>query len=292
MRPPPGFESQKFPLRHKMYYAAGLNPVTAKKNTAAFLVMRNYKGANAPSTVDVNPHNSNYVTETGTICNPMSIIDSLKIKLNFNYYSPATGVKDEPIKLWWQPIFGSFPEKLDAADDVSGTTVATILQLVKDATQEDVTPLYGNTKHDVAGSSDRSQPASTVNLTEVFGDLNMDTDLTSEGIDWDDALVQEAMQSYTNKGALKACLGRRRYMTLGPNKRHMSYYIDKKPPSPIRRVMPYSFMVILVHMPLVTENDQLYYGVAPTATIAHVGATCKIRYHEWHFDHNQDQAGT
>ncbi len=291
MRPPPGFESQKFPLRHKFLNAAGLSIVTTGKNSCMFPVIRHYKGANNPSTVDVNPHNSNFVRETGAICNNMSIIDRLKIKLDFTFTLNGYTAKS-PLKCWWQPIFMSFPEKLDAADDVSGTTVAAILEIVKDATQEDVTPLYNNLKHDTTGASDRTQPVSTVNLTETFGILNMDTDLTNEGVTWDDSLMQDAMQYYTNKGALKACIGRRRFMVLSEKNPHQSYFVNKRPPKAVRRVMPYSTMLILCHVPLVSEDDQVYLATQPSASVAFVGVTMKTRYHEWHFEHNQDQSGT
>ncbi len=45
MRTPQGFEPQKHPLRHKMYYAAGLSVTTTGKNSVMFTVIRNYKGA-------------------------------------------------------------------------------------------------------------------------------------------------------------------------------------------------------------------------------------------------------
>ncbi len=290
MRTPQGFEPQKHPLRHKFYYAAGLNPLTTGKNTCSFAIIRNYKTADNPDTVDVNPKHAGFLKETGAICNPMSIIDRLTIKLNFNYTEDA-GLDQTPIKCWWQPIFFSFPEKLDAADEVTTTTVATILQLVKDATQEDVTPLFNNIKHSQTADSDRGHPFSTVNLTETFAIMNMDTSAASEGITWDDDLVQSAMQYYSNKGALKACLGRRRFMTLSTNHRNQSYFINKQPPRAVRRIMPYSYMAIICHVPFVTDDDQYYFSKPVTADVAYIGVTCKVRYHEWHNEHNQDLTG-
>ncbi len=291
MKPPPGFRAQEFPLRHKFYHAAGLNPVSTIVNTAFFPIVRNYLSANAPTTIDVNPKHVSFDKETGAICNPHSIIDKLKIKLDFNFtedaHSPQT-----PLKLWWQPVFNAFPEKLDAADDFTGTTVATILQLVKDVTEEDVTPIYANTKHSVAGASDRSHPSSTVNFTETFGTLNMDTNLTSEGVTWDDDLLQNALLHYTNKGALRSCLGRRRYLTLDQNHKHKSYFIDKQPPRAVRRIVPYSFFGIIIHVPLIgTSDDQAYFSQAEAASIAYVGVRMKVRYNEWNQDHRQEMSG-
>ncbi len=291
MRTPQGFEMQKHPLRHKMYYAAGLSAVTTGKNTASFMVLRQYNGGTTLNTIVVNPKHTGYVRETGCIVQPNSIIDRLRIKLNFSL-TEAGQAENGPIKVWWQPIFFSFGEKLDAADDDTGTTVAAILELIKDATKEDVTPLFNNIKHDVLGVSDRSHPITTINTgTETIGMLNMDTDLTSEGLTWDDELVQTAMQRYTNKGALKACLGRRRFMTLDKNHLHQSYFINKRPPRAVTRIVPYSYMAIVVHVPLVTDDDQFYFNQVLVADLAQIGVTCKIQYHEWNNEHHQESTG-
>ncbi len=287
MIPPRGFSEPKHPLRHKMYYAASLSPITGTLNTCSFQVLRHYVTSIDPDTIIVNPKRTDYDEETGSVVNKDSIIDRLRIKLNFSLTKNGIDT-GSPFKCWWQPIFFSFPEKLDAADKDTGTTVATILQLIKDATKEDVTPLFNNVKHSILGASDRLHPVSTVNSTETFTTLNMDTDLKSEGITWDDALLQNAMIRYTNKGALKACLGRRRFFTLSLNKLHHSEFINKRPPRAVRRIMPYSYMAIVCHVPLVTGDDQYYFAQDLTATIGYVGVTCKIRYHEWNNLHNQD----
>ncbi len=290
MIPPKGFKAEMYPLRHEMFYALGMSAVTVGKNTCILTLVKNYKGADAANTVDTNPHHASFVVETGAICVPMSIIDKLRLKLQFTWTKNANTIS-ATLKGWWQPIFFSFPEKLDAADDKTTTTVAALLGLLKDATQEDVTPLFNNIKFDTTGASDRTHPVSTINLTETFGILNMDTDLTMEGITHDDKAMQRALAYYTNKGALRACLGKRRYFTLDRNHNYKSYFIDKFVPRPVRRIMPYSFFGIMIHIPLTTEDDQVYHSSALTADVAYVGVNAKIRYHEWNADHNQELSG-
>ncbi len=287
MIPPKGLKTQQYPLRHQMYYTAGLNPVTTGNHSTYFTVARNYKTVTAVDTIDTNPKHASFVVDGGCVCAPMSMLDNLTIKLDFSYSNLAP-VKANALKCWWQPIFNVFPEKLDAADEKTTTTVAALLSLVKDATEEDVTPLFTNIKFTGAGASDVNHPVSTVNLTETFTTLNMDTDLDMEGITHDDKVLQDALKYYTNKGALKSCLGRRRYVVLDENHIHKSFYIRKRPPSAVRRIMPYSFFGLLIHMPPVTNPDQIYQDEALAATISYINVSCKIRYDEWNSGHNSE----
>ncbi len=286
MIPPRGFKADLNPLRHKLYYAAGLEAADTLTSTTMFTVARHYKSTNIPSTVKVNPHNANFVRETGSVCNGMSIIDKLSMTLKFNL--SKIGINEQvPFHVMWMPIFFSFPEKLSAADEETGETVASLLEVVSDATEEDVTPSFNNTKSNVVGTSDRSQPLSTVNLTETVAIMNMDTDATHEMVTWDIVKFYNALQYYTNKGALKSSIGKIRHLTLDSNRRTKIYNINKFVPRAIRRIVPYSFMGILVRLAVVAEDDAPYVPVALTAGVT-VGVTCMINYHEWHPDHNQE----
>ncbi len=290
MIPPGGFKQPDWPLRHKFYNAFGLSPVDEDSNTTYIPIIRHYKTTNVLDTIDVNPKHASYDKETGCVCSKNSIIDKLKINLTFNRANLADNTASA-LRIWWQPIFFSFGEKLDAADDFTGTTVASLLGLVKDATEEDVTPLYNNTKLITLGASDRAQPVTTVNMTETFGILNMDTNLNHESVTYDDELIKDALTHYTNKGALRACMGRRRYLTLDKNHTHQSFFIDKPVPRAVRRIVKYSFMAILVHFPIVSKNAQLYQNGALTTDLVYCGITCKVKYNEWNEGHMQDLTG-
>ncbi len=308
MRPPSGFESQLYPLRHRLIYSAGLSLVTTTMNSCFFTILRHTNDviANTPKTIVVNPHNTNYVTDNGPAVQKMSIIDRLTMSLKFNMTAhclPTAHVSGTStneifrgdgithIKLTWRPVFFTFPEKLDAADDDTGTTVAAILGLTKDATFEDVVPLTTN-KLPVAGASDLSQPGSTVNIVEDFGDYNMTTNLTMEDHPWDEDLFQEAMKRYTNKGALKACVGRTRTVHLSSNRPYKTFYIDKFVPRAVRRIMPYSFFGIQIDLPTSSAIGQDYHAVVLNTSTAHVGVKMIANFHEWNSDHFQDMSGT
>jgi len=308
MRPPPGFRSDENPLLHRLPYSFGLSFKDETANTAFCSIVRHTNDviANTPSTIVVNPRNTNVVEDFGAAVAKMSIIHRLRISIKFNLTAHAAsahhvsgtstnevfrGDDIQALHLLWRPIFGSFPEKLDAADDDTGTTVAAILGLTKDATFEDVVPITTNDLP-VAGGSELDQPASTVNIAEVFGDFNMTTDLKMEDHVYNENLLHTALRRYTNKGALRACLGRTRHLTLSRNHTYQNYYLDKFVPRAIRRVMPYTFFGIQVHVPLVADMGQEYSANTVTGSVAHVGCKILANYHEWNSDHFQNRTGT
>ncbi len=292
MIPPKGFKAELYPLQHKVIYSVGLSAVTATQNSTMLTILRNYKTLNDTSDIIVNPHNTGYQTDRGCVVAKMSILDKLKISMRFNLTERATATDNlRHLSFLWRPIFFSFPEKLDAADDDTTTTVAAILQLTKDVTEEDVVPLSVN-KLPTSGASNLIQPLSTVNLTEVHTThYNMTAANTMEDVAWDEELFQDAIMRYTNKGALKACVGRTRHVHLTENKPFANFFFNKFLPRAVRRVMPYTFMAILIHVPLDSDPMQSYLDPAPTASLAHIGCKIICKYHEWNHEHFQDMSG-
>ncbi len=293
MIPPAGFKAEMYPLRHRFNYAVGLQGATAAENSTILTLVKNYKGSIAAQSIFVNPHHGSLDVETGAICGKMSIIDKLKLSLTFSLTKNATTTdKIAGLKCLWMPIFFSFPEKLDAVDDVSTTSVASILSLTKDATQEDITPAFAG-KLDTTGPSDTTHPISTVNLvSETLTILNLTTDLTMEGVPWNQTTFLKALKYYTNKGALKACVGRTRNFTLTENHRVQSFFINKFVPKPIRRIVPYTYFGILLHMPLGSDIEQHYTESNLNSTLPHIGVKAHITYDEWNPEHNQEMEAT
>ncbi len=289
MIPPSGFKSTLYPLRHKLKYAVGIDAGTAAINSTIFTLVKNYKSANAATVVDVNPSHASFDTETGAICGKMSIIDRLKLTLKFNLTRAFIGVNNIALSVQWTPIFFSFPEKLDAADDETTATVATILSLTKDATEEDITPAFGTKIVSVATSS-LVHPTSSVNFTEVFGTLNLTTNTQMEGVPFDKDRFHDALKFYTNKGALKACIGQTRSMVLTQDRPQKTYHIDKFVPRAIRRIVPYTYFGILIHVPLESDVSQAFFSTT-LATSPSVGVKAICTYDEWNIDHNQDMTG-
>ncbi len=300
MRPPKGFESEKFPLRHRLIYSYGLNVKSDTNNTAFMPIVMASKDTDVlPDTIQVNPHNSAFEEDAGPLCAQMSIIDRMTISLKFTMTAACNqametssaawsgdGIKS--LKLLWRPIFGVFPEKWDAADDDTTTTVAAILAMTKDATNEDIVPV---TTNNLPGTSpgEKTQPMSTVNAVQIFSDFNLTTDTIMEDHVFDEDLLQAALRRYTNKGALRSCIGRTRHFTLSQNRPYANFYIDKFVPRAIRRIQPYGFFGIQVHMPIETDIDQHFNYVTASSGVSHVGVKMIANYHEWNFEFDQDR---
>ncbi len=302
MRPPKGFEDEKFPLRHRLIYATGLSIATDAGNTLMMpIVMHSTDIVNIPSTIQVNPHNQLFEEDSGPLCHSMSIIDRMTISLKFSmthvcgpaHHSSGTSTNEifdgddiPAFNFLWRPIFNVYPEKLDAADDDTTTTVAAILGLTKDPTNEDVVPIT-TTKLPVTGPGELGHPVSNAYDVQVFGDFNMTTNVAMEDHVYDEDLLQTALRRYTNKGALRSCLGRTRHVTLTRNKPVANFYIDKFVPRAIRRIQPYGFFAIQVHMPINTDVDQIFQSSAGSSGKPHLGVKMIANYHEWNFEHEQ-----
>jgi len=306
--PPPGFKAELYPLRHRLVYSFGLSARDESTNTALCPLVRHTSDviAGTPGSIIVNPHHTGYVTDAGPTVAKMSIIDKLSLTIKFNMTQQCndrahtsgqstaevfSGDGVHHLKFLWRPIFFSFGEKLDAADDDTGTTVETILGLTKDSTFEDVVPLTTNNLY-TAGTSELVHPVSTVNIIEVFGDYNMTTDMIMEDHVWDEDLFHEALRRYTNKGALRACVGRTRHVNLSTERPFRNYYINKFVPRAIRRIVPYSFFGIQVHVPLEDDPEGDYHSINLTSGFPHVGCKIICNYHEWNADHYQEMSGT
>ncbi len=295
---PKGLKAEEHPLKHKFRYSFGLTASVANANCAYITLVKNYKGVTSPTTTKVNPMNSGIDLETGAICAPMSIIQNLTLHLQFSALSAILDDEMIDVKFSWMPVFGSFPEKYDADDTGgSGGTVAAMLQLTKDVTQEDITPITTN-KLKVPGTSDTLFPVSTVNLGEVYNThLNMTTDLAMEDCPFDQTAFYNLMQYGTNKGALRSCVGKIRhgkvsYKSSGPGISSKSYFIKKFVPRPVRRIVPYSFFGILIWLPLVPEHGQTYTeDVSLQSTENHVGIKAHINYDEWNIEHDNGVSG-
>ncbi len=297
MIPPRGFKAELYPLQHKIKYSFGLSAATATMNTAICpLVMGSTDVDVDPETIQVNPHNTNYEEDNGPLCRQMSIIDKLRLSIRFNMTEncmtgeTASGVFADSLthlRFLWRPIFFSFPEKLTAADDDTGLTVATTLALTSDDTNEDVVALTTN-KLPTGGVLELGQPVSTVNAVQVFGDYNYTTDMTMEDHVWDEDAFQNVLRRGTNKGALKACLGRTRWVNLTSNKPFQNFYIAQFVPRAIRRIVDRTYFAIQVHVPISSDISQDYHANVITGSKAHLGVKIICNYHEWNAEHDQD----
>jgi len=283
---PRGLTSQKHPLHHKFSYAFQLSGKQSDENSAWAMLCRNTKSCVTPTAVLVNPKHASMDEDTGTACYPMSILTNMRISVKL-WKSTVNNTTDE-MYVDMIPFFASFLNKYDAAD-TGGATVKSMMQLTTDDTNEDVVPLTAN-KLLLDGPSELSHPVTTVGFTEAFGDLNMTTDVTMEATAFDTTAFYDMLKLGTNKGALKACLGRTRHFNLtnigggGRNSRYASFYSQKFLPRPVRRMVPFSFFGLLFHLKMPEDIDGPFNDATLTADKPHVGIRVNVRYNEWNED--------
>ncbi len=288
MRVPAGFEQQKNPLRHKLNYSFALSARSATQNSTICSLVRNHKSAIDATTIQVNPHNSGFQVDTGSIVSPMSIIDRLKMSIRIGLTDHAiTTQRAKSVKVSWMPIFNSFDEKLLAVDDMSTDTVEEILELNTASASEQILPLFTTTKLNTDGDSEQNHPVSTATFAEVFGTLTLTTDTKMESVAFDNTKFHQALKYYTNKGAMKTLIGRTRSITLTEGKPFANFFIDKFVPRAIRRIVPYSYFGILFHVPVSADDESYYYSNSLVALKADVGIKLLCNYHEWNADHDQ-----
>ncbi len=291
MIPPRGFRAELFPLRHKFDYAFGLGGLTASQNSTTCTIVRGSADSAMidPNAIEVNPHNPTFAQETGVMCHQMSILEKIKINMKFTLTEDAItdGMKSMTVK--YMPIFCSFPEKLASTDDRTGVTAASILELVGDATNQDVTPLFADTNLvQSAGNSSQLHPVSTVNDTEVFGDLNLTVDLQMQSVAWDNDTFFNAVKFFTNKGAIRSMVGQQRSVYLTDSRPTKRVFINKFVPGSVRRIVNHSFFGMLFHVPLDSEVDQDFFSGAVTTGKPQIGIKMGVSYHEWNADHRQE----
>ncbi len=288
--PPRGLKAEEHPLKHKFRYAFGLSPAITLANSAFITLVKNYKSVTDPTTTFVNPMSAQIDNETGAICAPMSIVQRLTLSMQFTALQASSTDEMKTVKFSWMPVFGSFADKWDADDTgASGGTVAAMLQLTKDATEEDMTPIT-TTKLKVVGTSDTLHPLSTVNLVEsATTHLNMTTDAAMEECPFNQQAFFNLIQYGTNKGALKACVGRIRHgsVTFGVASNTKSYFLKKFVPRAVRRIMPFSFFGIIINCPLITEHGSSYTEkTSLSTTLNYLGVKIHVNYDEWNSEHN------
>ncbi len=287
MIPPRGFRAELYPLHHRFGARYLLDVVSETQNSTMIPLVQNYAGVVNPNTIEVNPHNSLFKIETGPICSPMAIIDKLKMVLTFNLTELSLVTeKITGLNMLWRPIFFSFSEKLDAADDETTTTVQSILSLTKDSNQEDVTPAYGTKLDETTSTGEVAMSA--INIVQTAAISNLTTDTGPEAVPHNEQTFLDALRFYTNKGALKACIGSTRHFRLTEHNPIKSFFINKFVPRAIRRIVPYTFFAILCHADIQSARGSLVYNPALTGTSGHVGINLNCNYDEWHIEHNQD----
>ncbi len=202
--PPKGYNQMQYPLPHNFEYQFRLEIEDETKNSTITPLLKTYEGMNAADVIEVNPSNSAFLEETGSVIQPDSIVP----KMNVFFSAQMAHLADETDKLRylkfnWMPIYLSFKDNYEAMDNKSNVEVEDILEMQHTVANKDGTPLYG-----VKLGTVRDYPASSVNISETFTIADLTTDLKMEAVAFDEQLMWDALQYYSNSSMLASVMGK------------------------------------------------------------------------------------
>lgn len=284
LRPPKGYRDEEHPLRHDFNYYGSLsadNTLAAQGGTICTLIRGGTDIDATPNTIETNPYHSSFEVEGGPFCAMHSIIPRMTIALSLSLTKGAWSTdKVMAINVYWMAIYGAFGEDWDAVDQKSTDTASAILEMTKDATNEDMVPLVNGTDLSNAGT----QPLSTGTMDEVAADYNLTTDDKLEGVTFDLDKYFDCMSYYTNQGIVRKLSGKMHKVTITNQRPFRSIFMNKFLPPGVKRINPYTYLGILIHVPVAGTRGQLIDANTSTA-VQHVNFNLTCRYNEWNTEY-------
>ncbi len=273
--PPRGYRQTEFPLPHSMAWSFELAAEDETKNSTYMTLFRASEEAVDVENIEVNPSHANFAEDGGTMIHMGSIIP--RVNVTFNAHIPKLGIETDKlraIKFSWMPVYTAFLDSLEAEDSKTAIQVEDVLELLHDTTNKDVTPLF-STVNLITGN----HPVSTVPFTEVFGTLNLSTNLSLESVAYDQNLLYDALQFHTNKGMLSKVIGPIHNVTVTRDRPYHFHSNNFTNPM-VKRGNPYTYCGILFHLQQGGDGDQVF-AVADTTNIAHLRISGHVRFNEW-----------
>ncbi len=281
-RPPAGYDRNDFPLPHYFTYNF---PLTAFTDFATQLIyMRTTKDSLQPETIEVNPRNTNYVVDTGSVICEESIVQQITIKKVYIMTEGAIETdKLSAIKVSSLKIMGVFKEAWNPIDELTSKEVEDVVETTYENTKMDVTPKFTGT----ALSSTLLYPVSTITMAEGFADINLTTDLTYEKVNFSQDDYFNSKKYYTNGGAVNVVAPVMENQILNRNRRHYTSYQNKFLPKKMRFGRRALFFGEIFQLLRYTDVNQVMETLAAPTNITHVEFKVIVSFNEWNREFNQ-----
>ncbi len=223
----------------------------AENCTIIPLFYHDEKAQLAPQDFETNPINAGFteVTDAGAITN--SIIPYLKLNITASLTKFAVETdKVRYASFMVQPIYTAFKQDLDATDQKTTETVASMLELQYDASTEEVFPIFHGT--DLPENDGGNFGPSQLGLT---------TDVKPEGVTFDFDNLAYMQRHSSVKGIVNKILGKRKWYTITrdrPVRINSSNYVFPT----VKRANTYMFCGLIIYAPdeynkhsLITSGD-------------------------------------
>jgi len=182
----------------------------------------------------------------------------------------------------WMPIYIAFLDDLEAEDSLTSTQIEDILELQHDVTNEDTYPLFSGTDLVVGDALDMSNVNDS---NEAFGDYGLTTALTYESVAFDKLAFWANMRYKTNKGKLAKVCGQMRTVMIGHDTPYR-YTSNNFTYPTVKRMNPYTFCGILIHLPYAGDGDQVF-NANDVTSISHLSIQMQWNFSEWNQNFDQ-----
>lgn len=285
-KPPRGYDKMDKPLPHEFYYEVNFDATVAGNTGFIATYIRTTKNSVDPATIEVNPRNTNFAKDEG----PVICYDSIVAKINLHYMwsLPKHFLETDKITaLSFQryPIQGVWEDAWTPADEKSTLTIAQLVNVLSDTTNEDVIPEFNGTNLQGVGN----HPLSTITAAEAFGDYSLTTDAVMEGVSmFNPQPLRDAFQYYTNGGKLKTIIGKITNHDLSRQKPNARFNVTKFIRPQFRNGNPHLFVGEAVQVPQPTSQQQ-YFSSGEDSTGDHLRWAVHVRYNEWNKLFNQSR---
>ncbi len=282
-RPPRGYDRDDMPLPHTFAYKNELNCNLVTKNSTMESYIRCTRSAITPEAIEVNPKNAAFAKETGAAVAAGSQVEKMSVFTTLSLTEAAIdtdGIK--ALRVYYQNIHGAFPETWDAKDRITTTTIAQILEVTADDTDDDVTPTFVSDL-----TTEQDHPFSTVHFNEAFGDLNLNVDAKMEALVFDMDEYWDAIRFFGNGGKLKSITGPIRSVTLTRNRPTVRIFGSKFVPKNVQFGNQQTYFGRRYTCPVKTDPHQILSDAHATTNVGHVLINTIVRYNEWNKSFDQ-----
>ncbi len=276
--PPRGYAAQEYPLPHNWGFECELNADAASQNCTYIPLILHDEGMTGVESVNVNPKHGSFAESSTPYCYPDSIIPKMMYRMQVSLTKGAIETdKMRSCVFNYMPVYTAFVNRLDAADDKTGTKVETILDLEYETVGKSCYPIWTTTKLDMSYTVGIHGSATTALM-------GMTTSPTLENIAFLPETFFDALQYYTNSSMLKKVVGPWKTATVTRD-RPFKYYSNNFTHPNVKRINPYTFCGMLIYTPNGGDFAQNF-EAADVTDISHLLVKGHVRYDEWnaHFD--------
>ncbi len=264
-----------FPQPHQEQKAWAYELDDATIDSTIMPIIMYDEGLGTPSAQETHPENAAFAVATRPNVFVNSRINNINARVTYSLTSKALDENIPAIRVSLMVIKMAFAENYTAVDELSGDTVASILEMQTEATDRQGFPLY-------VGSAAKMAVKFTGSSTLNAAVPGLTTTQLIEGVAFDPTAYYDAIHFETIAGIIKNSQRGLMHFVLTPNRPVVN--IDIKIDSKVKRANEFTFLGVLCHVNVVDSVQQLPATGDITAATKYVYCDVWTRYNEWNAD--------